>query len=101
MKFQVRRGNVLPTVDDLFARLDEQGILLRVDPSVPPTMFHGAIVGEAEIALLRQIENVVRLGHVRSVERDRIILDHGIIPATRDMLHLHCAAAEGLSEAAN
>lgn len=81
------------TVDDLFARLDEQGILLRVDPSVPPTMFHGAIVGEAEIALLRRIEDVVRLGHVRTVERDRIILDDGIIPTTRDTLHLHCAAS--------
>lgn len=81
------------TIDDLFARLDEQGILLRVDPSVPPTMFHGAIVGEAEIALLRRIEDVVRLGHVRTVERDRIILDDGIIPTTGDTLHLHCAAA--------
>lgn len=52
----------------------------------------GAIVSEAELELLRSIENVVRLGHVRRVERDRIVLDHGAVPTTAGSLHVHCAA---------
>jgi hypothetical protein len=57
------------SVDDLLARLESQGVLLRVDPDLTPTMFHGGIVSESELGLLRQIEDVVRMGHVRSIER--------------------------------
>jgi hypothetical protein len=44
---------------------------------------------------LRRIENVVRLGHVRRIERDQIVLDQGSVPTTPGSLHVHCAA-EGL-----
>ena len=80
------------TVEDVFARLEADGFLLRVDPSVAPGMMRGAILSEKELALLRQIEDVVRLGHVRSVARDRIVLDEGTVPAHPDTVYLHCAA---------
>jgi hypothetical protein len=80
------------TVEDVFARLEADGFLLRVDPSVAPGMMRGAILSERELALLRQIEDVVRLGHVRSVARDRIVLDAGTVPAHPDTVYLHCAA---------
>jgi hypothetical protein len=48
------------SVDDLFARLEAEGIFLRVDPTVAPTMFRGAVVSEAELSLLRRIDPVVR-----------------------------------------
>lgn len=81
------------SVRELFARLERLGIMLRVDESVAPTMFHGAIVGEAEVALLRTIEDVVRLGRVRAIERDRIVLDGGELPTDARTLHVHCASA--------
>src|SRR5262249_22637905 len=56
-----------------------------------PTMYKAAILAEWELALLRGIEDVVRLGHVRRVERDRIVLDEGTIPTTAGTLHVHCA----------
>ena len=80
------------SVGDLFTRLERQGFFLRIDPKVMPTMFRGAITSEAEVERLRRIENVVRLGHVRRIERDAIVLDQGRIPTDERTLHVHCAA---------
>ncbi len=80
------------SVDDVFARLEADGFFLRVDPQVAPTMCRGAILSEAELALLRQIEDVVRQGHVRRIERDRIVFDAGSVPTSPATLHVHCAA---------
>ncbi len=82
-----------PSVDQLFARLEELGILLRVDRAVQPTMFRGAVVSEGEIALLRRIEDVVRMGYVRRIDRDAIVLDEGSVPTSAKTLHVHCAAS--------
>ncbi len=81
------------SVDDLFARLEAEGYFLRVDTMVTPTMSRGAMVSEAELALLRQIDDVVRRGHVRRIERDRILFDGSSVPTSPDTLHVHCAAA--------
>jgi hypothetical protein len=80
------------SVDDLFARLEGAGFFLRIDPQVAPTMFRGAVVSEAELALLRQIKDVVRLGHVRRITPDEILLDEGRVPTSPRAVHVHCAA---------
>jgi hypothetical protein len=41
---------------------------------------------------MRTIEDVIRLGHVRRISRDQIVLDGGTVPTTPDTLHVHCAA---------
>jgi hypothetical protein len=79
-------------VDDLFLRLEAAGFVLRVDPTVTPTMLHGAILSEVELALLRKITNVVRLGRVRRIGRDRMLLDDGEVETSKDAVHVHCAA---------
>jgi hypothetical protein len=79
--------------DDVFDRLEADGYFMRVDRQTPATMFRGAVVSEGELALLRQIENVVRMGRVRRIERDRIVLDEGTVPTGPGSLHIHCAAA--------
>jgi hypothetical protein len=80
------------SMDELFARLESEGVFLRLDPGVVPTMFRGAIVSERELRLLRQIEGVIRMGHVRRIERDEIILDRGRVPTDERTVHVHCAA---------
>jgi hypothetical protein len=40
-------------------------------------MFRGTMLSARELDALRQIADVVRLGHVRRVERDRIVLERG------------------------
>jgi hypothetical protein len=62
-------------------------------------MFRGPTISIGEIEQLRRIEGVVRLGKVRRIESDRIVLDGGTIPTSPRHLHVHCAA-EGLNPAA-
>ncbi|RZT97835.1 cation diffusion facilitator CzcD-associated flavoprotein CzcO [Rivibacter subsaxonicus] len=87
------------SVEDVLLRLESDGFLLRVDTAVMPTMCHGAIISEAELGLLRKIEDVVRMGRVRRIERDRIVLDGGTVPTDAHTLHVHCAA-QGLARPA-
>ena len=85
-------------IDDLFARLEACGQLLRFDPDVAPTMYHGATLPVAELEVLRTIENVVRLGHVRAVAATEIQLEQGTIPTDSSQLYIDCSAA-GLGKA--
>jgi hypothetical protein len=80
------------SLEELFARLESNGIFLRIDPSITPTMFRGAVVSETELRLLARIEDVVRLGHVRKIERDRIVLAEGSVPIDERAVSVHCAA---------
>ena len=85
------------TLEAVFERLEDAGEMLRTDRAVVPTMMKGGTASVWEVGQLRRIENVVRLGHVERIERDRIVLEEGSIPTTPDHLHVHCAAA-GLSD---
>jgi hypothetical protein len=80
-------------VDDLFRRLEEHGLLMRIDPNVEPTMYRCAILSQAELASLRRIKNVVRLGKVVRLGADEIELEEGTIPTDRDQVHVDCTAA--------
>ncbi len=80
------------SVDEVFARLEATGAVLRLDPAVKPTMHHCAIVSRAELASLRRIEQVVRLGRVRRIDAGGIVLERGEIPTTDDTVHINCSA---------
>lgn len=80
------------SIDDLFERLEAEGLLLRFDPAVRPTMYRGATVTTEELRQMRRIEKVVRLGYVQTIGRDEITLDDGTIPTTPETLHIDCTA---------
>ena len=50
-------------------------------------------LGAWELDLLRTIENVVRLGHIKHVTRREIVLDDGSVPLAPGSLVVHCAAS--------
>lgn len=77
---------------DLFSRLEAGGYFLRIDTQTWPQMFHGATVSELEIAQLRRVNDVVRLGRVTHIGRDTIRLDEGSIPASATSLYVDCSA---------
>jgi hypothetical protein len=85
-------------IDDLFERLEASGRLVRVDPAWPATMYRGTMLSARELAALRQIEDVVRLGRVRRIEADRIVLERGETKTGPDVLHVDCTAL-GLNNA--
>jgi hypothetical protein len=79
-------------VNDLFRRLEACGQLIRLDPDIEPTMYRCATVSETELLRLRSIENVVRLGRVTRIGRDRIELTGGTIPTDGGQVHVDCSA---------
>lgn len=79
--------------DDLFLRLEDLGILLRIDHSVTPTMAKTPTLAQWELDELRTIENVVRQGHIRRAERDRLVLDGGEVATGPGSVVVHCAAS--------
>jgi hypothetical protein len=89
---ELESGRDATSIDDLFARLEMAGVLTRIDPRVKPTMYRCAIVSDAELAQLRRVTKVVRKGHVKAIEADRIILDQGEIPTSLQHIHVHCSA---------
>lgn len=98
LSLQMEAAAQASSLEDLFARLGASGQLLRIDERVAPTMYKGPTLSTAEREELRRIEDVVRLGHVRRIGRDSILLDEGSVPTSPDHLHVHCAAA-GLNPA--
>jgi hypothetical protein len=81
------------SVDDVFARLEAFGEVIRVDPDIQPCGYHSAFLSEAEVLQLRRIRQVVRLGRVQRIEPDRIVLGDGEIPTGPEWLHIDCSAA--------
>src|SRR5580658_10179734 len=62
-------------------------------PQVAPTTFRCATVSKSELARLRTIEHVVRLGRVTHIGPDQIDLEHGSIPTDSGQVHVDCSAS--------
>ncbi len=80
------------SIGDLFEQLEGSGRLSRIDPSCPATMFRGTMLSSGELDALRQIEDVVRLGRVRRIETDRVVLERGEASTSPETLHVDCTA---------
>ena len=79
--------------DELFLRLEAAGVMLRIDTGLTPTMAKTPTLGTWELDLLRTVERVVRLGHIRSVSASEIVFQHGVVPLQPGALVVHCAAS--------
>ncbi len=79
------------SLDQLFLRLEDAGIMLRIDRSISPTMAKAPTLGLWELDLLRSIEDVVRLGRIRSARRGRLELDEGSVRIADDAVIVNCA----------
>lgn len=80
------------SADDLFLRLEAAGVMIRIDPTVTPTMAKTPTLAHWELDRLRTIEDVVRLGHVRHADPTRLVLDDGEVPVPKGAVVVHCAA---------
>lgn len=77
---------------DLMHRLEAAGRLHRLDPAVEPAMFRCVLVDDEELALLRSVRDVVRLGRVRRAGARELVLEHGTIPTGQGVLHVDATA---------
>ena len=81
------------TLDDLFLRLEDAGIMLRIDRSLTPTMAKAPTLATWELDLLRSLERVVHRGHLRRAEPGRLRFDQGEVTVSADAVVVHCAAS--------
>lgn len=80
------------STDVMFAALEAAGHLLRIDPSVSPTMYRCATVTVAELEQLRRVEGIVRMGRVVRIEPTELVLDQGAIEVHPETLYVDCSA---------
>lgn len=92
LALQVEAAAQASSVDDLLRQLKATAQLLHLDQNVTPGMYKAATASAWEVEQLRRIRNVVRLGRVRRIERDAIVLEEGTIATSPRHLHVHCAA---------
>ncbi len=80
------------SLEDLFLRLEDAGIMLRIDRSVTPTMAKAPTLAMWELEQLRTIEDVVRRGHIDTVRRGRLDMEDGSVAVADDAVVVNCAA---------
>ncbi len=81
------------SVDDVFARLEALGELRRLNLDIVPEAYHCAILSDREVAELRRIEGVIRMGRVMAIDADTVRLEQGTISTGPSTLHIDCSAA--------
>lgn len=80
------------SVEDAFLALEREQVVFRLDPSRTPTRWRCATVDRRELAALRQVQDVVRLGRVQHIGRDEIQLVDGTISVDDGTLFVDCSA---------
>jgi hypothetical protein len=83
------------SADDAFLRMEDAGIMLRIDPAVTPTMAKTPTLARWELDLVRTVDDVIRRGYLRAVAPGRLSFADGDVRVPLDSLVVHCAA-EGL-----
>ena len=81
------------SVREICEGMEAAGNWLRLDHNVWPTMFHGATITSAELEHLRNVGTIIRRGHVRRIEHDRMLLSEGEVRTAPDTLYIDCTAA--------
>jgi hypothetical protein len=95
----VRASADLDSADEIFATLEKQGVVHRLDPDSQPTKWRCASVSLDEVVRLREIGDVVRLGRATRLAPGRVILDRGEHAVPSNSLFIDCTA-NGLTPSA-
>ena len=90
---QLEALSAAATVDEVAQMMETAGVWMRLSAEVRPDMMHGPTVSLLEMEALRGIEDVVRLGRVKSIDATRMQLDDGKLPALPGSLYVDCTAS--------
>lgn len=80
------------SLEDLFDRLEEKGVLMRLDKAVKPTQFHGATVSLEELKQLRKIKNIIRKGRVQHISKTTLSFHDGKHELPQNTHFVDCSA---------
>ncbi|WP_299329615.1 NAD(P)-binding protein [Parasphingopyxis sp.] len=87
------------SVPDYSVRMEAAGMSVRLDRDRDAIINRGATISLPELSALREIENVVRKGHVRAISQSAMIMDEGDVGSNPGRVYVDCTAA-GLNSAA-
>ncbi|MEM7028946.1 MAG: NAD(P)/FAD-dependent oxidoreductase [Chloroflexota bacterium] len=88
------------SVTDLFARMEAAGTMLRVDPSITPSMYHYATISNGELAQLRHLKDIIRGQRVACIEANQTVMrDGATVPAVPQTIYVDCTARATTFEA--
>jgi len=90
---QFEAASQASSIPDLFLRLEDKGVFLRLDKSITPSMFHGATVSKLELEELRTIKKVIRKGRVTEIGLHEITLAEGTVTTSPENVHIDCSAS--------
>ncbi|MEL7446997.1 MAG: NAD(P)-binding protein [Pseudomonadota bacterium] len=90
---QMRAAAASESGDEMFAKLGEQGLMLRIDPETKPEMFHFAVISEAEVELLRGIKSVYRQGRVKRIDPGKMHFADEVVDVPKGTLFIDCTAS--------
>lgn len=63
-----------------------------MDVTVMPTKFRCCTVSHKELEGFRSVKDVVRMGRVKTLGTDQIVLEKGTVPTNTNTLHVDCTA---------
>ena len=78
---------------DFGHRLAEREVFLRTDAQIEPRLFRGATISKPELDALSSLEHTIRLGKVRRLGSQRMVLDGGEIDCRPGEVFVDCTAA--------
>lgn len=81
------------SVEEFCEGMEAAGLWLRLDPAIWPTMMHAANVTVLELEQLRRIGTFIRMGRVKEIAADKILLGEGDTPAEPRTLYVDCTAS--------
>ncbi|MDG5761481.1 NAD(P)-binding protein [Natronococcus sp. A-GB1] len=88
----MKAAAVAEDVHDFFQRLENNEVLVPLDPEIEPETLRGATLSQDERDNLRRIRTVIRKGYVQRLEADRIVLDDGSVSTDPQHVHVDCTA---------
>ena len=80
------------SIDDLFLRLEEKGVLMRLDKNIVPKQFHGATVSKKEWAALQTVGTTIRKGRVKRINDNTLFFDQAEHHCPDNTLFVDCSA---------
>jgi hypothetical protein len=80
------------SIDDFADRMEAANLWMRLDPTVRPLIMHAPTVTMAELERLREVKDIVRMGHVETIEPHELRLAGGDCSANPSTLYVDCTA---------
>jgi hypothetical protein len=89
---QLRTTIGTANADEYLQAFEKHNWIMRLDPTIQTEHCRCTTINLDELAQLRRISRIVRLGRVKAINADEIILEQGQHPTNPDTLHIDCTA---------